>query len=343
MLESIRNISLILLILVNFNNSKDSQKCYVLALEGGGDKGAYQAGVIKGLVNSVPNGETKWNVITGISVGSLNGAGLSIFDVGQEKEAADFIISIWQQIKGNKDIYQNFWGGPLYGLLYKNSLYDTSPLRKLLDKFVQSSYLKRKFIIGATNFETGAYDKFDEESLNVDEYTDAILSSSAVPILFPNIKFRNNNYMDGGVKIGVDIPSGINKCLDDGFSEKDIIVDVILCNSKQLPRIDTQNYHTLDVLIRYLEINCYDSSMRAIDETRGFFPNVNYRYIVGPSKSLPSGSVPLTFSPKEIDEMIQIGLNDALNAVDKGPNSDFIKLVAEFKKERREMMGRRNK
>lgn len=33
------------------------RKCYALAIEGGGSHGAYEAGVIHGLVNNVPDSE----------------------------------------------------------------------------------------------------------------------------------------------------------------------------------------------------------------------------------------------------------------------------------------------
>jgi predicted acylesterase/phospholipase RssA len=321
---------------------ESKSKCYVLALEGGGDKGAYQAGSILGLVDNLKSGETEWDVVTGISVGSLNGIALASYELGKEKDAAEFLKSIWKNLKGNTDIYQNWWLGPLYGLLYKNSIYDTTPLRNLLDKIVSKSDIKRKFVIGTTNIKTGAYEKFSEETLERDEYTNAVLSSSAFPMIFPNIKFRDGIYMDGAVKIGVDIASGINKCLDMGFSEENIVVDALLCNSRKLSSFDNENYNTIDVLMRYLEITNYDNAMRDIEDVKIFFPKVKYRYLVMPSKSLPTGYVPLTFSPKQIDEMLNIGYSDAKNSIYYGKGYEFKMAVERYREDRKEKLGRKN-
>lgn len=53
--------------------------CLALALSGGGDKGAYEAGVISGLVNS--GTDVKWDVVTGISAGSIIAAASGLYAV----------------------------------------------------------------------------------------------------------------------------------------------------------------------------------------------------------------------------------------------------------------------
>jgi len=59
-----------------------------LALSGGGSKGAYEAGVIYGLVNNGNPEDFQWDAVTGVSVGSINAAGLALFPIGNEREAA---------------------------------------------------------------------------------------------------------------------------------------------------------------------------------------------------------------------------------------------------------------
>jgi predicted acylesterase/phospholipase RssA len=314
-----------------------------LALEGGGDKGAYQSGAIKGLVDNVPNGETQWDVVTGISVGSMDAAALAIFDIGNESNAADFLVQTWREITGKKDIYQNWMFGPLEGLFYKTGLYDTTPLRKKIESIVKGNDLKRKFVCGATNYQTGSFDTWDEETLYREEYENAIVSSGAFPVIFPINQFRGKYYMDGGVKVSVDLASGINKCLDMGYEESNIVVDVVLLNSKVLPVQDATGVHPLGVLVRIMEIYGYDNAMRDFDDIKKYFSKVNYRYVVAPTKSLPSGSIPLTFSPKDIETMIGYGLEDAKNVIQKGEGVNLAELLNEFKAERTKMYGRRAK
>jgi len=57
--------------------SAGTRKCRILALEGGGDKGAYEAGVFSYMANHLPPEEVQYDVLTGVSVGALNAAGLS--------------------------------------------------------------------------------------------------------------------------------------------------------------------------------------------------------------------------------------------------------------------------
>lgn len=51
-------------------------------LEGGGDRGIYHAGAFDQLVELLPAGEVAYDMITGISVGSLNALALSFFEKG---------------------------------------------------------------------------------------------------------------------------------------------------------------------------------------------------------------------------------------------------------------------
>ena len=48
--------------------------CSPLALEGGESLGACQVGVMIGLTEALPGGDIEWNIVTGISTGTLNSA-----------------------------------------------------------------------------------------------------------------------------------------------------------------------------------------------------------------------------------------------------------------------------
>jgi predicted acylesterase/phospholipase RssA len=66
--------------------------CHALALSGGANKGAYEAGVIWGLVNALTPEEVRWDVVTGVSAGAMNAAGMSIFEVGNEVAMSEFLL-----------------------------------------------------------------------------------------------------------------------------------------------------------------------------------------------------------------------------------------------------------
>jgi predicted acylesterase/phospholipase RssA len=61
-------------------------------MSGGGSKGSFEAGVMYGLVQNDPNpSKFEWDVVTGVSAGSLNTAVVTGFAIGQEKEMTEFL------------------------------------------------------------------------------------------------------------------------------------------------------------------------------------------------------------------------------------------------------------
>ena len=67
------------------------KKCRALVLEGGGDKGAYQVGAIRGLVESMSPDDSQYDVISGVSIGAINGLGFSFFEKGDEDAASKWL------------------------------------------------------------------------------------------------------------------------------------------------------------------------------------------------------------------------------------------------------------
>ena len=71
-------------------NAQKKDVCRAIALSGGANKGAYEVGVMKGMVDLLPAEEVKWDVVTGVSAGAINAGGMSMFPTGMEKEMVDF-------------------------------------------------------------------------------------------------------------------------------------------------------------------------------------------------------------------------------------------------------------
>ena len=65
--------------------------CYALALSGGGTNAVWEAGVVWGLTHYGNPEDFKWDVITGISGGSINTGLLSVWAVGDELKASEFM------------------------------------------------------------------------------------------------------------------------------------------------------------------------------------------------------------------------------------------------------------
>ena len=320
---------------------KDADKCYVLALEGGGDHGAYQAGAIKGLADNLPADEAKWSVITGISAGTLNGSGLSLFDIGDEKAGADFLVSVWRDLEGKNSIYRNWkpWGalGPFFALFYKSGFYDTTPEKELLNEILDGRTIKRDLYIGITNIRTGGYEVVSAKGLSKEDFVQSIMSSSAIPVIFPAVEYLNKDlYADGGVKHGIDILTGINVCKEKGYKEEDIVVDIVLCFGRKLEEVDPTKQKSMNALLRMFAIWNYDRGTHDVDETIHSFPNVKFRYLVKPTKDLPNSTTPLIFDKEELEFMINVGIQDAKDLVQASTDnfSTVVEMVEEYRKER---------
>jgi len=305
------------------------KKCRILALQGGGDKGAYQAGAIHGLVNLLTAEEASWDVISGISVGSFNAAMIAVHEQGKEKQAGDLLLEEWRKITGGNYLFQQWpWGGVIRGLFFETGLFDTTPMLETITNFLNSSGLKRTLVLGTVDAETGDYFVYDNKSLSDNEKVrDGVMSSGAYPVIFPFYKFNNMYNMDGGVKRGIDIGSAIHRCEDRGFHEKDIVIDVVLCSIKTLDNVDPTTLRPLSVLGRYLEIQAFDNSMRDLEDVLFYFKDVTLRYLVAPTQKLPSNAIPLNFSPHEIETMIKIGQDDAKDVVNKGSGVYFKEFI----------------
>ena len=70
-------------------NAKDT--CNALVLSGGGSNGAWEVGVLWGLLHYGNPADFEWDWMTGVSAGSINTAGFAGWAVGQELEATEWL------------------------------------------------------------------------------------------------------------------------------------------------------------------------------------------------------------------------------------------------------------
>ena len=62
--------------------------------------------------------EINWDVVTGISAGSLNTAGLGMFKIGDEARGIEFLLKTWNSTS-SKDVYKKWRLGIAEGFLFK--------------------------------------------------------------------------------------------------------------------------------------------------------------------------------------------------------------------------------
>jgi len=75
---------------------KTQDHCYALVLGGGGTRGAYQAGAIWGMLHAADDlSKYKYDVVSGVSAGTINGAAFATYAPGEEIEAAEVLSNTW--------------------------------------------------------------------------------------------------------------------------------------------------------------------------------------------------------------------------------------------------------
>ncbi|KAL4481729.1 hypothetical protein ABPG74_007818 [Tetrahymena malaccensis] len=319
-------LSLFLLALF-IQNVTAGQKCRALALEAGGDLGSFEAGAYKALVYNLPAEEVQYDVYTGISIGSINTLGLSQYPKGQEKDQADWLINLWSGLK-QKDVYKNFKGGIVQGLLYERGIFDSSPALELLKK-VATKPAQRKINIGTCNLRTGDLVRYNETS-SISTLVSAALASGSVPTFFPYSTLDDQIYVDGGTTgILIDLQGAVQRCREIVSDDSDIIVDAIFVKfSKSLDLWTTdKKKKTMEVFQRANTVIAFSNTYRQLLDAMSLYPDVNFRYIIKPSHALPNQKMPFLFSNKQMNEMIEQGYQDTLNIIQSNGSEGNAKQV----------------
>lgn len=158
-----------------------------LSFSGGGSFGAVEIGILKRLLETE---NKQYDLYTGISAGALNAGYLSYYkNMNLGIKSAELLYS---NIK-NRMIYDIF---PNTGL----SILNTYPLQKTLTNIVQTMPNEPAIhtLIGATNLYSGKLDIYNFEDQSDDDKVRLMMSSCAIPGMFPPIKFKDQLYADGG-------------------------------------------------------------------------------------------------------------------------------------------------
>ena len=121
-------------------------KCRALALRGGGSKGSYEVGFLKGMTKYLDPIEYHYDVVVGVSVGAINAALLAIHPPGEEKKAVAELEELWRSHLP-QDLwatwpYVNFFGGVYYA-----SFLDSSPMHAEIHRHLDGKPFQRKIAI----------------------------------------------------------------------------------------------------------------------------------------------------------------------------------------------------
>ena len=106
--------------------------CFALALNGGGSKGAYQAGAIYGFMHEGNPEDFQWDVVSGISGGAINTCAMSVWAKEDGLAMSEWLSNEWNDELRTDDVWKWWPGGIIAGLTTKSSLVDDTPLTGFL-------------------------------------------------------------------------------------------------------------------------------------------------------------------------------------------------------------------
>ena len=303
---------------------KSGKRCRALSMSGGGALGAYEAGALWGIFNSIPDKtEFEYDVVTGVSAGSLNTLGVAVYPKGQEQAMVDDLTYRWSHLTQG-DLLKD-WSpfGKVTGLATKTGIWDDSPLYNYLTDFMKThnNTFHRKWVVSSVNVETGSYMTYNE---TCPDPAKAAVSSSSIPFVFPNQVWPDGSIvMDGGTVWNTNLISAIQRCREQVDDDSQISVDVIVCSSTK----SLDNYVESKTVGNYLRANNIKSvrdSVADIYDVMHAFPKVQYRYYVEPSGKLPGGLSLINPDNSTVTWPCQtMGRKDAAASVALGPGVSF--------------------
>jgi len=181
-------------------NTSNAKTAFVFA--GGGSLGAVQVGMLKSFTKT----GIKPDFIVGTSVGAINAA---FFASDPSHSGANQLEQIWMTIRQN-DIFPVISLGSVFAFFAsRNYLCSPQPLKMLIEKNITYTRLEDApvpCIITATDLYSG-----EEVVLSTGAAVDALLAGSAIPMVFPPVKFNGQYLVDGGITNNTPISVAVSK------------------------------------------------------------------------------------------------------------------------------------
>jgi NTE family protein len=216
-----------------------------LVLSGGGARGAYQVGVLRGLVELglLPD-RAGFDILVGSSAGAINATALAAY-ADALPEGLARVERVWREIHP-ADVFRTdvaslgsigmHWAwdlslGGLTGRVGARSLLDTSPLRRLLAERLPFGGIERNVASGVldalvlvatdlftangviflhaprrTKLWTRSRWRIERSRIGVDH----VMASSAIPIFFPPVRIHDTYFGDGSIRNTAPLSPAIN-------------------------------------------------------------------------------------------------------------------------------------
>ena len=214
----------------------------ILVLSGGGSRGSFEMGIVSKLISE---GKGGWDLITGVSAGSLNTSYLSTIDKNNEMQNIQEFKRLWSDLK-NKDVFQSEYF--INGL----SMYNSDKFKQKIVEIYKDKKPIRPIMISATSLSKGQSVIFDNDDILNYGFVDVIMSSSTIPILFQPYSFLDDMFIDGGFTSNVLLYEAVNYCFKN-YSSEEVQIDIIVCGKKLDPETINKDNISFKILLNRIK------------------------------------------------------------------------------------------
>jgi hypothetical protein len=189
---------------------KHGRPLNILSLSGGGQNGAFGAGLLIGWRESGKRPE--FDIVGGVSTGALLATHALLGTPADDAQLEEMYTQITK-----KDVYID---RPLLSLAFgADSLADTAPLRALIAKHITAETLERVaaayndnrlLVVGTTNIDYSQTWVWNMSLIakdgNLALYREVLLASASFPIVFPPVEIDGHLFVDGAARSNLVIP-----------------------------------------------------------------------------------------------------------------------------------------
>jgi hypothetical protein len=175
-----------------YEDNGKTKPSYILALSGGGEGGAFGAGLLNGWTKTGTRPE--FTVVTGVSTGAL------IAPFAFLGSDYDWVLDdLYTETAADQLVKKN----SIFSIFSLNALYDTAPLKKLIAEYVTADTLHkisqehlkgRRLFMGTTNLDTLRTIIWDMGAIASSKHADApelfrkiMLASASIPGIYPPV------------------------------------------------------------------------------------------------------------------------------------------------------------
>jgi predicted acylesterase/phospholipase RssA len=298
-----------------FIKAASANKCKGLVLSGGSDLAVWEAGVMWGLSHYGVPEDYYWDVISGISAGSINTSITSGWKPEEVLEMTEFMSETYYSLQESwlferrpnfKDMNQAH-----------AVLNDDPALAFLRGILAMKPDFGRMVSVGALEVQTGEFWEFNQINTKYEDFAQAGLSSGSIPFALQPQHLHGGVLVDGGTVWDVNVYSAISQCRAVTENDEDITIDIVTIHSNNPPHDQIgnsmHNWRTVKKDIHWFwrdGLN-YKRQLEAC-------PKCNYRWTFagrGPN-DCPKDLRGLDFNGQDTWCLQEMGRNDALRALE---------------------------